>query len=80
MVTLLISNIYNLYLDMDQTMHRLIRMIQTSSQRGFYAHARMARQGVSLHKRHLWAVPIGAAASVLCGGVLIKLKAEELKK
>ena len=66
---------------MDQAMHRLIRMVQISSRRGFYTHGRMGRlKGPNLHKRLFWAVPLGAAVSAVCGGALLTLQAEELKK
>jgi len=66
---------------MDQAMHRLIRMVQVSSRRGFFTHGRMGRlKGPNLHKRLFWAVPLGAAVSAVCGGALLTLQAEELKK
>jgi len=60
-------------------MQRLIRMVHASSRRGFYGRA-SRQKGPTLQKRLIWAVPVGAAVSALCGGALLTLQAEQLKK
>jgi len=62
-------------------MRRLFRVVQSSSCRKFSSQSSSSKQqGISLQRKHLWAVPAGVAASAVCAGVVLKLKAEERKR
>ena len=66
---------------MEQAMHRLIRLVHTTSRQRFYANSRLIRQkGPNIKRRLLWAVPVGSAVTAICGGTLLTLQAEELKR
>lgn len=66
---------------MEPGMRRLFRVVQSSSCRKFSSQSSSSRhQGISLQRKHLWAVPAGVAASAVCAGVILKLKAEERKR
>ena len=54
-------------------MRRILRTVQSNCCRGF------GTRPSNFSKQNIWMVPTGAAVSVVCAGVLLKIKAEEKK-